>query len=50
MAIDCVWRTDAGTQKLKPQTLQHKWNTDAATPSANTDAATQMLEHMQHRR
>ena len=39
MAIDCVWRTDAGTQKL-----QHKCcntNANCCNTNANTDAETQ---------
>jgi hypothetical protein len=40
MAIDCLWRTDAGTQKLKHRRCNTNANTDAATQKR-----TQMLKH-----
>jgi hypothetical protein len=60
MEIDCVWRTDAGTQKLKhrrcntneTQTLQHQCehrccntNANCCNTNANTDVETQLLKH-----
>ena len=47
MAIDCVWRTDVGTQKLKHRRCNTNANTDAATQmrTAATQIQTQTLKH-----
>jgi hypothetical protein len=45
--LDCLWKTEAGTQKLKHRRCNTNANTDAATQmrTAATQMQSQMLEH-----